>query len=68
VELNGGLGSGDHQYTPASACSPDASEAVERVKIRATLERATGFDDTTSPLTALVTARPRAVCGRGLLG
>uniref|UniRef100_A0A0D9Z181 Uncharacterized protein n=1 Tax=Oryza glumipatula TaxID=40148 RepID=A0A0D9Z181_9ORYZ len=45
---------------PSSDGSPESSEAAKRLNTRAALVRATGFDDTTSPLTALIAAAAAA--------
>lgn len=45
---------------PPSDGSPESSEAAKRLNTRAALFRATGFDDTTSPLTALIAAAAAA--------
>lgn len=44
----------------AQSNSAPPSEAAKRLNTRAALFRATGFDDTTSPLTALIAAAAAA--------
>uniref|UniRef100_A0A8R7QL30 Uncharacterized protein n=1 Tax=Triticum urartu TaxID=4572 RepID=A0A8R7QL30_TRIUA len=46
--------------TPAPAGSLDASLAAKRLNTRAALCKPTGFDETTSPLTALISAAAAA--------